>query len=310
MMRLTGRSFLVATAMLATAATPDTQKRGNPASKASPDENRIKAGVLAWQSGNFAEAVADWRPLAEKGDPDAQFNLAQAYKLRRDVTADLRQAQDLYAKAAAQGHSQAQANLGVILFQNGDREKSMPYIVKAATAGDPRAQYIYGTALFNGDVVQKDWPRAYATDHEQGGSRRAAAGGREPRQDGRLYVQGQGPTGDRPGELRRRPEGGRRADGGDCCETIGRGRPWLVRPARRLFQSCGGERLDRGARQGRRAGRPDAELCPGRPNRPAAGGAADRPVCGHRPMRDCGARRPVLRARSPLTAQAAQSRRA
>jgi cell division septation protein DedD len=38
----------------------------------------------------------------------------------------------------------------------------MPWLRKAADKGDPRAQYVLGTALFNGDLVQKDWPRAYA----------------------------------------------------------------------------------------------------------------------------------------------------
>ena len=122
----------------------------------------VKAGVDAWQAGNYAAAVKEWRPLADKGDADAQFNLGQAYKLGRGVPGDLRTAQSWYEKAAQQGHGQAQANLGLILFQNGDRARAMPWIRKAADAGDPRAQYVLGTAMFNGDLVAKDWPRAYA----------------------------------------------------------------------------------------------------------------------------------------------------
>jgi cell division septation protein DedD len=38
----------------------------------------------------------------------------------------------------------------------------MPFVQRAAEHGDARAQYVYGTALFNGDVVARDWPRAYA----------------------------------------------------------------------------------------------------------------------------------------------------
>ncbi len=122
----------------------------------------VKAGVDLWQAGNFAGAVKEWRALADKGDADAQFNLGQAYKLGRGVPADLGSAQSWYEKAAAKGHEQAQANLGLILFQKGERAKAMPWIRKAADAGDPRAQYVLGTALFNGDLVAKDWPRAYA----------------------------------------------------------------------------------------------------------------------------------------------------
>jgi cell division septation protein DedD len=128
----------------------------------SPALADVKAGVDAWQAGNFAAAITAWRPLAEKGDADAQFNMGQAYKLGRGVPSDLKLAQSWYEKAAQQGHEQAQANLGLILFQNGEREKAIPWIRKAADNGDPRAQYVLGTALFNGDVVPKDWPRAYA----------------------------------------------------------------------------------------------------------------------------------------------------
>src|SRR5512139_542301 len=127
-----------------------------------PGGNAVKTGVDAWQAGRYDDAVRAWLPLAERGDPDAQFNLGQAYKLGRGVPTDLKLAQGWYEKAAQQGHEQAQANLGLILFQNGAREAAMPWIRKAADHGDPRAQYVLGTALFNGDVVAKDWPRAYA----------------------------------------------------------------------------------------------------------------------------------------------------
>jgi cell division septation protein DedD len=122
----------------------------------------VKAGVDAWQAGNFAAAIAQWRPLADAGDADAQYNLGQAYKLGRGVPLDLRAAQGWYEKAARQGHAQAQAILGLILFQNGQRAAAVPWLRKGADSGDPRAQYVLGTAMFNGDIVAKDWPRAYA----------------------------------------------------------------------------------------------------------------------------------------------------
>ena len=122
----------------------------------------VKVGVDAWAAGNFGAAIRAWRPLAEKGDADAQFNMGQAYKLGRGVPADTKIAQSWFQKAAAQGHEQAQSSLGLLMFHEGNRAGAMPWIKKAAERGDPRAQYIYGTALFNGDLVGKDWPRAYA----------------------------------------------------------------------------------------------------------------------------------------------------
>jgi len=122
----------------------------------------VNAGVAAWEQGDYATAVAEWRGPAGAGDADAQFNLGQAYRLGRGVEQNTRQAEVYYAKAAAQGHVKAADNLGLLLFQNGRREEAMPYVRDAADRGDPRAQYLLGIAHFNGDMVQRDWVRAYA----------------------------------------------------------------------------------------------------------------------------------------------------
>ena len=127
-----------------------------------PAHADVKAGVDAWQSGDYKAAVAQWRPLAIAGDADAQFNLGQAYKLGRGVPADLGQAESWYRRAAKQGHLQAEDNLGLILFTANRREEAMPFILRSAERGEPRAQYVLGTAHFNGDLAKEDWPRAYA----------------------------------------------------------------------------------------------------------------------------------------------------
>lgn len=127
-----------------------------------PASADVKAGVDAWQQGDYARAVAEWRPLAAAGDSDAQFNLGQAYKLGRGVPVDLPIAIEWFRKAAAQGHQRASDNYGLLLFQQGQREKAMPYIRASSDRGEPRAQYILGTAMFNGDLAPKDWVMAYA----------------------------------------------------------------------------------------------------------------------------------------------------
>ncbi|HEX8513052.1 MAG TPA: SPOR domain-containing protein [Allosphingosinicella sp.] len=137
----------------------------------------VKAGIDRWTRGDYAGAVAQWRPLAEAGNADAQFNLGQAYKLGRGVPANAATAQSWYQKAARQGHEQAQVNVGLLLYNGGRRQEALPWIRKAVELGDPRAQYILGTELFNGDLVAKDWPRAYAL------MLRAADGGVPPAAD-------------------------------------------------------------------------------------------------------------------------------
>lgn len=153
------RTILAATAPLLAASMLAAPALAAPA--AAPAAS-VKDGVDAWEGGNYQRAVAIWRPIALAGDPDAQFNLGQAYKLGRGVPADLAQAEGWYRRAAKQGHLQAEDNLGLVLFTANRREEAMPFIVRSAARGEPRAQYVLGTAHFNGDLAAPDWPRAYA----------------------------------------------------------------------------------------------------------------------------------------------------
>ena len=129
---------------------------------AAPAWADVQTGVDAWTKGDFPAAVQQWQGPAASGDADAQFNLGQAYKLGRGVKQDLTKAEDLFGKAAVQGHIQASDLYGLLLFQRGQHALAMPYIRAAADRGEPRAQYLLGISHFNGDVVPKDWVRAYA----------------------------------------------------------------------------------------------------------------------------------------------------
>ena len=121
-----------------------------------------KSGVDAWTRGDFAAAVKEWQAGAARDDSDAIFNLGQAYRLGKGVAQDLGRAEQLFGQAAAMGHLQAADNYGLLLFQRGERTKALPYLRAAADRGDPRAQYLIGISHFNGDLVPKDWVRAYA----------------------------------------------------------------------------------------------------------------------------------------------------
>lgn len=129
---------------------------------AAPALADVKAGVDAWTAGDFARAVVEWQGPASAGDPDALFNLAQAYRLGRGVEIDNARARQLYEQAAALGHVKAADNFGLMLFQEGEQQKAMPLIQSAADRGDPRAQYVLGLSHFNADYAPRDWTRAYA----------------------------------------------------------------------------------------------------------------------------------------------------
>jgi uncharacterized protein len=129
---------------------------------AAAQDDPVKAGVDAYERGDYRTAVEKWRPAANQGNADAQFNMGQAYKLGRGVAADPKQAESWYGKAARQGHEQAEGYYGLALFENGKRSDAVQWLQRAVGRDDARAQYILGIMLFNGDGVQKDWVRAYA----------------------------------------------------------------------------------------------------------------------------------------------------
>ncbi len=127
-----------------------------------PAQADVKDGVDAWARGDYDGAVAQWRGPAAKGDPDAMFNMGQAYKLGRGVPKDPAKAEGFYARAAQKGHVRAADNYGILLFQTGRQNDALPWLNAAADRGEPRAMYILGIAAYNGDYAPKDLVRAYA----------------------------------------------------------------------------------------------------------------------------------------------------
>ncbi len=120
------------------------------------------AGLDAWSRGAYDVAVKEWQAPAMAGDPEAQFNLGQAYKLGRGVQTDLNLALDWYLKAAAQGHVQAADSCGHLLHYLQRVPEALPYLNASSDRGEPRAQYLLATELFNGTYIDKNWVRAYA----------------------------------------------------------------------------------------------------------------------------------------------------
>lgn len=122
----------------------------------------VRTGVQKWQVGEYASAIAVWLPLAQAGDADAMFNMGQAYRLGRGVLADRSIALEYYTKAAQRNNLPAQANLGILLFQAGDKDEALIWLVRAADRGEARAQYVLGVALSTGDGVRRNPALAYA----------------------------------------------------------------------------------------------------------------------------------------------------
>lgn len=152
---------LAASTLMATPALADTRAGVDAWGRA---EAAKAAGDKVGANRNYANAVREWQAQADKGDPDAQFNLGQAYKWGKGVPQDLTRAEVLFARAAQRGHTGAADNYGLLLFQRGQHAQAIPYIQAAADRGEKRALYLLGIAHFNGENVPKDWVRAYALE--------------------------------------------------------------------------------------------------------------------------------------------------
>ena len=68
----------------------------------------FQAGMDAYNRGDYATALREWRPLAEQGDASAQFQLGLLYDNGDGVPRDYAKARQWYERAAAQGGVKAQ----------------------------------------------------------------------------------------------------------------------------------------------------------------------------------------------------------
>ena|ERR1700690_2274003 len=74
----------------------------------------FSAGLNAYQKKDYAAAVKEWRPLAEKGDAPSQFNLGLMYVDGLGVPQDYNQALSWFERSAQQDYAKAQLNLGAM----------------------------------------------------------------------------------------------------------------------------------------------------------------------------------------------------
>ena len=69
-------------------------------------------GLAAYDAGDYETAIAEWLPLAEQGDADAQVALAGLYLAGQGARQDTARAIRWYRRAAEAGNAVAQLNLG------------------------------------------------------------------------------------------------------------------------------------------------------------------------------------------------------
>ncbi|HJF72905.1 MAG TPA: sel1 repeat family protein [Gallibacterium anatis] len=105
----------------------------------SDPKTQFQQAVDAYERSDFITALQLWKPLAEQGDANAQFNLALMYEDGKGVKQDYFQTVKWYQKAAEQGNAKAQFNLG-IMYSLGqgvkkDRNLAKMWVSKACENG-------------------------------------------------------------------------------------------------------------------------------------------------------------------------------
>lgn len=100
-----------------------------------------EAGVAAYDRGDFRRALAEFKPLTERGHPGAEFMLGAMYFYGKGVAANPGVAAVWFAKAARQGNPSAQLAFGSLhirgLGVKQDLFKAHMWLSLAATSDVP-----------------------------------------------------------------------------------------------------------------------------------------------------------------------------
>ena len=138
----------------------------------------FEKGVAAAESGDFETAFKEWKPLADAGFSQAQFNIGLMYFQGRGVPQDYKEAAKWYRLAAEQGRADAQVNLGMRYVEGQgvpqDYKEAIKWFTLAAKQGVAKAQSNLGVRYAKGQGVLADFVIAHMW------SNIAAANGSEP----------------------------------------------------------------------------------------------------------------------------------
>ena len=123
------------------------------------------AAQRAYDNGDYETAYAQWLPLAEAGDANAQFAVGHMHANGFGVAMDDAETLKWYRLAAAQGHAEAQFNMGV-MYSNGwgvdlnDAEAARWFQMAADKAYLPAITNL-ARFYFSGIGVEKNYVESY-----------------------------------------------------------------------------------------------------------------------------------------------------
>ena len=127
---------------------------------ANPSWAAMEEAMVAYNQRDYATALREFQPLAERGDSTAQYRIGRMYYYGQGVPQDYAEALDWYRKAAVKGDAEAMYsvarmyNAGLGVEQN--YIEAMKWFRKAAELGHGEAQAQLGVIYFVGMEVSRD----------------------------------------------------------------------------------------------------------------------------------------------------------
>jgi protein-disulfide isomerase len=123
----------------------------------------LHAGRQAFEKGDYATALKELRPLADKGNPQAQMLLGKMYLSGRGVPRNVNQALQWLTPAAEHGNREAQFLLGTTCLMNKphkDTAQGLKWMRLSAEQGLSDAQLLLDMAYMNLPDVPHDFVQA------------------------------------------------------------------------------------------------------------------------------------------------------
>ena len=143
----------------------------------------LDAGLKAYDKGDYAAAMKDWRPLADNGNARAQFLLGLLYYDGKSVPQDYAEALKWFEQSGDRGYVRAQRNLAE-MYATGqgvkrDYIQAYKWFNICAAAGndvcsdhrDWVAKKLKGSQLAAAQKLARDWKPVDSAGSESGRSK-------------------------------------------------------------------------------------------------------------------------------------------
>lgn len=133
----------------------------------------------AYENGDYAAALREFKLLAEQGSSIAQFNLGRMYRNGEGVTKNYHEAFKWFTLSAENGDASAQDSLGIMYYWGEsvpqDYQKSFKWTALSAEQGYASAQNNLGAMYYFGKGVPQNYILAHmwfnlsvSNDYEDG----------------------------------------------------------------------------------------------------------------------------------------------